>query len=460
MISKKNVIPKKKHSYVYLISIVAAVGGFLFGYDISIISGAVIFLKQDFALSGSALGFAMSSAQIGSIFGAVFGGKISDLMGRKKTLVIASLLFGLSAIFTSIAVSMEVFNVFRFVGGIGVGLASIVSPMYIAEVSPSSIRGRLVTLNQFAICIGLLSAIIVSYFLSFSQSWRWMFASECVPILFFMVGLFLIPESPRWLVKKERKNDAFFVLKRINGESIAQIEIREIEESLNSETGKFSELFQKGIRMALLIAVLLAFFQQWSGATPMLLYAPLIFQKAGFIQASDAIFQSMLLDGWLVLCTAFALWVVERVGRRQLLIFGTLAMAVGMLCTSLFFYLKMKGIFLLFMMFLSIGAYSISLAPLAWLIMAEIFPTRIRGVAMSIASLVLWVSTVMVNQLFPTLTSLSEKLFGSEFGIFLIYAAVCVITAIFVWRVLPETKGKSLEQISAYWLRRKHDQNS
>ena len=455
MKSQPITMPRENYSYVYLISLVAAVGGFLFGYDISIISGAVIFIKQDFVLSGSALGFAMSSAQIGSIFGAVFGGKISDLIGRKKSLFFASLLFGISAIFTALAGSMEVFNVFRFVGGLGVGLASIVSPMYIAEVSPSSIRGRLVTLNQFAICIGLLSAIMVSYFLSFSQSWRWMFASEGVPILFFAVGLFFIPESPRWLVKKGRKKDALIVLQKINGDEVAKTEIAEIEDSLRIETGKFSELFQKGIRTALIIAVLLAFFQQWSGATPMLLYAPLIFQKAGFIQASDAIFQSMLLAGWLVLCTAFALWIVEKVGRRQLLIFGTLAMALGMLCTAMFFYFELKGIFLLFMMFLSIGAYSISLAPLTWLIMAEIFPTRVRGVAMSIASLVLWVSTVMVNQLFPTLSNLSEKLFGSEFGIFLIYAAVCLITAVFVWLVLPETKGKSLEQISAYWLNKK-----
>ena len=455
MTSVTSYVPAKSHLYVYLISTVAAVGGFLFGYDISIISGAVIFMKQEFALSGSALGFAMSSAQIGSIFGAVLGGKISDLLGRKKSLLIASLLFGLSAIYTALAGSMTEFNIFRFVGGLGVGMASIVSPMYIAEVAPASIRGRLVTLNQFAICIGLLSAIVVDYFLSFSQAWRWMFASEGVPILFFLVGLFIIPESPRWLVKNERKKDALAVLKRINSKKVADTEIIEIENSLKTESGKFSELFQKGIRLALLIAVLLAIFQQWSGATPMLLYAPLIFQKAGFIQASDAIFQSLLLAAWLVLCTAFALWVVEKVGRRQLLIFGSLAMALGMLCTSLFFYLKMKGIFLLFMMFLSIGAYSISLAPLAWLIMAEIFPTRIRGVAMSIASLVLWISTVMVNQLFPTLSNLSERLFGSVFGIFLIYSAVCVITAIFVWLVLPETRGKSLEQISAFWLAKK-----
>ena len=457
MTSENSIIPREKHLYVYLISLVAAVGGFLFGYDISIISGAAIFMKQEFNLSGASLGFLMSSAQIGCIFGAMMGGKICDLFGRKKALFFSSILFGISTIFTAFAPSIGVFNVFRIIGGLGVGLASIVSPMYIAEIAPSSIRGRLVTLNQFAICIGLLSAVIVSYFMSFNLGWRWMFASQSIPILFFIGGLFVIPESPRWLIKKNRNNEAYLVLKRINGESVAKSEMKEIEESLQTESGKFSELFQKGIRLALFIAVCLAFFQQWSGATPMLLYAPLIFQKAGFTQASDAIFQSVMLAGWLVICTVFALWLVERIGRRQLLIIGSLAMGVGMICTSLFFYFQMNGIFLLFVMFLSIGAYSVSLAPLAWLIMAEIFPTRIRGVAMSIASVVLWVSTVMVNQMFPLLSDLSEKLLGSEFGIFLIYALVCLITAAFVWFILPETKGKTLEQISALWLKKGKD---
>lgn len=454
MKSQTSLIPQEKHLYVYLVSLVAAVGGFLFGYDISIISGAIIFMKQEFNLTGASLGFVMSSAQIGCVFGALLGGTICDLFGRRKALFFSSILFGLSTIFTAIAPSIGVFNVFRIIGGLGVGLASIVSPMYIAEIAPSSIRGRLVTLNQFAICIGLLSAIIVSYFMSFNLGWRWMFASQSIPILFFIGGLFVIPESPRWLIKKDRKKEAYLVLKRINGESVAQTQMKEIVDSIQAESGKFSELFQKGIRLALLIAMLLAFFQQWSGATPLLLYAPLVFQKAGFSAASDAIFQSLLLAGWLVFCTAFALWVVERVGRRQLLIWGCLAMSVGMLCTGLFFFLKLEGVYLLLTMFLSIGAYSISLAPLAWLIMAEIFPTRIRGVAMSIASVVLWVSTVLVTQLFPVLSNMSEKLFGSEFGIFLIYGAVCVITAVFVWQVLPETKGKTLEQISAVWLKK------
>jgi len=451
MIVTTNDALQKKNSYVYLISLVAAVGGFLFGYDISIISGAVIFMKDEFDLTGSELGFIMSSAQIGCIVGALIGGSLSDFFGRKKTLFFSAVLFGLSAIFTAVAQDLVVFNAFRLVGGIGIGLASIVSPMYIAEIAPPSIRGKLVTINQFAICIGLLCAVIVSYFLSFGHHWRWMFASEGLPILLFVAGLFFIPESPRWLIKKQKKSSALQILQHINGESVAKKEMEEIENALTTETGKFSELFQKGIRMALFIAVCLAFFQQWSGAQPLLLYAPLIFQKAGFADASDAILQSAILDGWLVICTAFALWLVERTGRRTLLIIGSLIMAVGMICTSLFFYFQMNPILLLFMMFISIGAYSISLAPLAWLIMAEIFPTRLRGKAMSVASVVLWTSTVMVNQAFPFLSSLSEKMFGSEFGIFALYAAVCIITAIFVWKLLPETRGKSLEEISKFW---------
>lgn len=443
-----------KRSYVYLVSLVAAVGGFLFGYDISIISGAVIFMKTEFNLSATELGFVMSSAQIGCVFGALMGGTLCDIFGRKKTLIFAAVLFGLTTVFTAITPNLTIFNIFRFVGGLGIGLASIVSPMYIAEIAPSSIRGRLVTLNQFAICIGLLSAIIVSYFMSFGLGWRWMFASQGVPVIFLAAGLFIIPESPRWLIKKNRRNDALKVLTKINGDAAAQTELKEIEESLQAESGKFSELFQKGIRLALIIAVCLAFFQQWSGAQPLLLYAPLIFQKAGFAQASDAILQSAILAGWLVLCTVFAFWLVEKMGRRQLLIIGALTMAVGMTCTSLIFYLKLNSVLLLFMMFISIGAYSVSLAPLTWLIMAEIFPTRLRGKAMSIASVVLWISTVMVNQAFPALSSLSENIFGSEFGIFLIYAVMCIITAIFVWRMLPETRGKTLEEISAFWLKK------
>jgi SP family arabinose:H+ symporter-like MFS transporter len=451
--------PHKK-SFVYLISLVACVGGFLFGYDINIISGAVIFMEKEFNLTTTQLALVMSTAQIGCVLGALMGGKLCDMFGRKKTLIVAAALFGLTTIFTALAGDLTMFNIFRFIGGLGIGLASIVSPMYIAEIAPSKIRGRLVTMNQFAICIGLLSSNIVAYFMSFELGWRWMFASQGVPVVFLVMGLFVIPESPRWLAKKNRRDDALDVLTKINGAANAEPELKEIEKTIHEESGKLSELFQKGIRMALIIAVCLAFFQQWSGAQPLLLYAPMIFQKAGFTQASDAILQSTILAAWLVLCTTFAFFLVERFGRRQLLIGGALTMMIGMICTSLIFYLQLNPILLLLMMFISIGAYSVSLAPLTWLIMAEIFPNRLRGVAMSIASVVLWVSTVMVNQAFPFLSEISVSIFGSEFGIFIIYAVSCLATALFVWRYLPETRGKSLEQISAYWTKRSKSESS
>ena len=460
MNSANDALQSHNKNFVYLISLVACVGGFLFGYDINIISGAVIFMEKEFNLTTTQLAMVMSTAQIGCVLGALVGGKLCDMFGRKKTLIVAAALFGLTTVFTALANDLTTFNIFRFVGGLGIGLASIVSPMYIAEIAPSKIRGRLVTMNQFAICIGLLSSNIVAYFMSFNLGWRWMFASQGVPVIFLVLGLFVIPESPRWLAKKSRRDDALDVLTKINGAEDAEPELKEIEKTIHEESGKFSELFQKGIRMALIIAVCLAFFQQWSGAQPLLLYAPMIFQKAGFTQASDAILQSTILAAWLVLCTTFAFFLVERFGRRQLLIGGALTMMIGMICTSLIFYMQLNPILLLFMMFISIGAYSVSLAPLTWLIMAEIFPNRVRGVAMSIASVVLWVSTVMVNQAFPFLSEISVSIFGSEFGIFIIYAVSCLATALFVWRYLPETRGKTLEEISSFWMKKKKNESN
>jgi sugar porter (SP) family MFS transporter len=459
-LTANDALPTHNKNFVYLISLVACVGGFLFGYDINIISGAVIFMEKEFNLTTTQLALVMSTAQIGCVLGALVGGKLCDMFGRKKTLIVAAALFGLTTIFTALASDLTTFNFFRFIGGLGIGLASIVSPMYIAEIAPSKIRGRLVTMNQFAICIGLLSSNIVAYFMSFNLGWRWMFASQGVPVLFLVMGLFIIPESPRWLAKKKRRDDALDVLTKINGADDAKPELVEIEKTIHEESGTISELFQKGVRMALIIAVCLAFFQQWSGAQPLLLYAPMIFQKAGFTQASDAILQSTILAAWLVLCTTFAFFLVERFGRRQLLIGGALTMMIGMICTSLIFYMQADPKLLLLMMFISIGAYSVSLAPLTWLIMAEIFPNRIRGVAMSIASVVLWVSTVMVNQAFPFLSEISVSVFGSEFGIFIIYAVSCLATALFVWRYLPETRGKTLEEISSFWMRKKKNENN
>lgn len=444
---------RRSQVYVYLVSIVAAVGGFLFGYDLSIVSGAVIFLRKEFNLTPNEVGFAVSSAVIGCLLGPfIVGGGLSDWLGRKKVLLVTAVIFGVSALGTAIPRNMTEFNFFRILGGVGVGVASVISPMYISEIAPARLRGRLVTVNQLAIVTGSLASIIVSYFLSFSESWRWMFASECIPVLLLLAGLAFVPESPRWLVEKNRHSKALGILTRIDGAANAEQEMQEITASLQEESGTFSELFQPGMRMALLIAVVLAVLQQFTGVSPLLFYTPIIFQKAGFERASDAILQSIIVNVWNLACTVIAFWLVDRLGRRALLITGCSGMALGLSLMGVFFHYDVKGFSIVLVMFLCVGSYVISLAPLAWLIMSEIFPTRIRGRAMAIASFALWMAAFIGAQSFPPLLSYVEGSFGTAAGVFWIYAAVCVFAVVFGWLMVPETKGKSLEEIGRSWL--------
>jgi len=443
-------------SYVYLISTVAAVGGFLFGYDLSIVSGAVIFLKKEFNLTPSEVGFVVSSAVIGCLLGPpIIGAGFSDWLGRKKVLLVTAMIFGVGAVGTAIPRNLTEFNFFRILGGVGVGVASIVSPMYISEIAPAWLRGRLVTVNQLAIVTGSLASIIVSYLLSFTESWRWMFASEAVPVLLLLAGLTLVPESPRWLIEKHRDAEALAVLAKIEGVVYAQREMEEIRGSFRQESGTFSELLRPGMRTALFIAVMLAILQQFTGVSPLLFYTPIVFQKAGFEQASDAILQSIIVNVWNLICTVAAFGLVDRLGRRPLLLVGCSGMALGLSLMGLIFHYDLKGIWIVLVMFLCVGSYVISLAPLAWLIMSEIFPNRIRGRAMAIASFALWLAAFIGAQTFPLLVSSIEGAFGTAAGVFWIYAAVCVFAIIFGWLMVPETKGKSLEEISRSWLREK-----
>lgn len=444
---------RRSKVYLYLVSMVAAVGGFLFGYDLSIVSGAVIFLRKEFNLTPNEVGFAVSSAVIGCLLGPfIIGAGLSDWLGRKKVLLITAVIFGVGALGTAIPRNMTEFNFFRILGGVGVGVASVISPMYISEIAPARLRGRLVTVNQLAIVTGSLASIIVSYFLSFSESWRWMFASECIPVLLLLAGLAFVPESPRWLVEKNHHSKALAILTKIDGAANAEQEMKEITASLQEESGTFSELFQPGMRIALLIAVVLAVLQQFTGVSPLLFYTPIIFQKAGFERASDAILQSIIVNVWNLACTVIAFWLVDRLGRRPLLITGCSGMALGLSLMGVFFHYDVKGFSIVLVMFLCVGSYVISLAPLAWLIMSEIFPTRIRGRAMAIASFALWMAAFIGAQSFPPLLSYVEGSFGTAAGVFWIYAAVCVFAVVFGWLMVPETKGKSLEEIGRSWL--------
>ena len=440
-----------RKSYLYFVAVVAAVGGFIFGYDLSIIAGASLFLKEEFALTPFWLGFAVSSAVIGCIIGPLAGGGLTDRWGRKKALYLCAILFGVSAIGTALPRTMLEFYIFRILGGMGVGLASIVSPMYIAEVAPARMRGRLVLVNQLAIVVGSLASIIVSYFLSLSGSWRWMFASELVPIVVLLIGLTLVPESPRWFAQMNRNDAALAVLTRIGGYQYADLEMARIARSLKQKTAGFAELFRPGMRTALLIALTLAVLQQFSGTSPLLFHTSLIFQRAGFENISDAILQSIIVNIWNLTWTAIGLWAVDRFGRRPLLLTGTTAMAIGFALMGIFFYFDLAGLYFLLTMFLVVGGYVISLAPLAWLIMSEIFPTHLRAKAMQLAALGLWVSAFLGALVLPPMMSYFKETFGTEAGAFWIFMAVCIFSIVFGWRMVPETKGRSLEEIGESW---------
>ena len=439
-------------NYVYLVSAIAAMGGFLFGYDLDVIIGAIIFLKKQFVLDSVQTGFAVSCASIGCIIGPLVGGPAADWLGRKKTLLVTALIFSIGTIGTIFPRTIGEFDFYRVVGGVGIGLASVTSPMYIAEIAPARLRGRLVTVNQLAIVVGALSSIIVSYFLSHTGNWRAMFGYELVPVILFFAGLAIVPESPRWLFEKKRVDEAREVLGKIYlSASAVDQELDIMRQAGQEEVGTFAELLRPGIRKALLIAAALAVFQQMTGASPLTFYLPIIFQQAGFAKASDAIFQTVLLNVWNVFCTLLAMWLVERLGRRPLLLIGISGMGASLVLVGVCFAHHMTGEFVVAVMMLCIGFYIVSLAPLAWLIMSEIFPTRLRGKAMAVASIFLWAATFVGAQILPILSDVMQKHFNSIAGVFWTFALVCAVALIFCWYMVPETKGRTLEEIGQSW---------
>lgn len=439
--------------YVSLISMVAAVGGFLFGYDLAVVSGAIIFLQKQFSLSTYAVGFAIGSAQIGCIVAPFFASSLAEGWGRKRTLMAAALLFAIAAAGTALPRTMLEFNAFRIVAGVAIGLASVVSPMYIAEVSPAAIRGRLVSLNQFAIVIGAMSSFGVSYLFSFSGNWRAMFACAAIPALALMIGLLWIPESPRWLMEKNRIAEALTVMNRVEGASSAQKEIEAMRKTIAEEKGTWGELLGPGVRTALLVGGALCLFQGWSGGTAVNFYAPLIFQKAGSSGASGAILQTLLLNTTSLVFTTVALMLVDVVGRRPLLLTGSLGMAVTLTLLGFFLRSGVPGIYPVVTVFLFNMFYQISIAPLAWLILSEIFPTRLRSRGQSAGTLAVWTSTYLSNQFLGPMMSYFERTFGSVGPAFWVFAAVCICIFLFGFKMVPETKQRGLEEIAEWWQR-------
>ncbi|MEI6392153.1 MAG: sugar porter family MFS transporter [Verrucomicrobiota bacterium] len=447
-------VPKGKASlrYLYLITLVAAVGGFLFGYDLSLISGAIIFLKAEWSLSPFWVGAVTGSAILGCPFGPLAGAWLADTLGRNKSLILAAGLFIASAIGCAFANGVWDFSFWRFVGGVGVGLASTISPMYIAEVAPAQLRGRLVVINQLAIVIGLSLSVYVTYLFSFGGHWRWMFATMALPAGAFLLGLFFLPRSPRWLAARGNYEEALQVLTTINGPTQAERELGEIRAELREESGGFRGLFAPGVRLAVLIGVAIMIFQQINGVNMILLYAPTIFMEAGISKAPDAILNSVYLMSWITLCTVVAFWLTAKFGRRPILIWGTIAMSAGHVLMFLRFTYSLPPLVTLAGMFLAAGAFTLTLAPLGWVILSEIFPNRIRNKAMSLATMLMFIASYITVNLFPMVLDKFKNAYGNPGGTFLIFAGICLACSLFVWRMLPETKDKTLEEIGGYWL--------
>ncbi|MBN1997936.1 sugar porter family MFS transporter [candidate division KSB1 bacterium] len=438
-----------KSLYIYYVSFVATIGGLLFGFDTAIIAGGLVYLKDFFTLNAVQEGWAVGSALVGCIAGAAIAGVVSDAIGRKKLLVVSAVLFIVSAVGSALPETLFQFIIFRFIGGIGVGAASMLSPLYIAEISPPRIRGSLVSLNQLAIVSGMLAAYFVDWICAGlgPSNWRWMFGSETLPAALFLLLLIFVPESPRWLIKKERDGEALAVLTKVNTKEIAQKEVRDIRETIKLESGSMLELVKPGFRIALIIGMALAVFQQITGINTVLYYAPRIFENAGFERVS-ALLQAVLVGLVNLVFTLVAIFTIDRVGRKPLLLVASVGMGVSFLLVGLFF--RLDNVFwILVFIFTYVAFFALAMGSVVWVVLSEIFPTRIRGRAMSIATVLLWASCLAVSVTFPVM---ADRL--SEATTFRIYAVMCFLCFVFVWWILPETKGKSLEEIERYWIRR------
>jgi SP family xylose:H+ symportor-like MFS transporter len=457
--------------FVLRVCLVAALGGLLFGYDTAVISGAIGFLQEHFHLDAATKGWAASSALLGCVIGVSLAGIVSDFAGRKKTLVLAGILFLVSAIGTALADTFAVFVAFRVVGGVGVGVASLASPMYIAEISPARIRGRLVSVNQLAIVSGILVIYFVNYFIALAgksidgggaqlwnqtMGWRWMFASGIVPSAIFLLLLASVPESPRWLVERRRLEKAQRVLARIGGDEFAAAEVAAIDATVAREAENRLGVFAPEMWAVLVIGVLLAVLQQVTGINVFLYYAPEIFKGLGS-HVDAALLQTIVVGAVNLSFTLVAIWTVDLLGRKPLMVVGGLGMGLSLLGMGLASQHHMAPGLIVAWILGYIASFALSVGPVTWVILAEIFPNSIRGRALSLATFALWSANFVVSQTFPMMDDDSYLIARFHHGYpFYLYAAFCAVLVALVWMWVPETKGRSLEEIEAHWM---HDRS-
>ena len=444
------------HSGIPLIlaATISTLGGLLFGYDNIVISGAIGFLSQRFHLDAAGIGWAAGCALLGCIVGCAGAGNVADYLGKKMGLGLCALCFALSSIGMLFAANLNQFVLWRLIAGLGIGAASVISPNYIAEIAPTRIRGRCVTLYQLGIVVGILAAVFVNMLIqgvgdeawNVSVGWRWMFFAGVVPAVLFGVMILPAIESPRWLMKMGRRSEGMDTLARINGTEAARAEAEEIENALAVEEGHFSELLTT-FRRPMLLGIMLAGLQQISGITPIFSFLPEIFRTAG-TATSDAFLESVLVSFINLIFTLFALWLVDRAGRKSLILAGTTLQFVSLVLVGWFYHAHGSGVAILVSVMLFVAGHAFGNGVACWVIISEIYPTKVRGRGMSIATTALWLVGYLGNQLFPIM----QKHLGSD-GTFWVFGAGALLTIILVGSLVPETKGRSLEQITRGWLR-------
>jgi sugar porter (SP) family MFS transporter len=440
---------------VYLATAVAALGGMLFGYDIGVISGAILFIKKDFNLSAGMEEIVVSSVLLGSLAGAVAGGMLADRLGRRKLLIAAAIVFAIGAIGAALAPATNWLIVARIVAGAAIGVASFVAPLYISEIAPVDIRGRLVSINQVALTVGIVISYGVDYAFAPAGAWRWMFALAVIPAAAFGIGLLFIPTSPRWLVTRGHLDKARDVLKQIRSPEQVEGELNEIQKSAGQQKANWSELLSPLLRMAMIVGVGLALLQQITGINTVIYYAPTIFKFAGLSSASVAILASVGVGLVNVIFTLVAMQLIDKIGRRPLLLVSLAGMTISLIVLGAAFALpKLSGSLgwiAVISLMVYVGSFAVGLGPVFWLLLSEIYPLNIRGRAMSVGTVANWGANLLVAVSFLTLThSLGKP------ATFWLFGGISIAAWLFAYYLVPETKGKTLEQIEAHFRSGKH----
>ena len=460
--------------YLVFLSVVAALGGFLFGYDTAVISGTIAQVTEQFGLDALQQGWYVGCALIGSIIGVLFAGILSDKFGRKSTMILSAILFSTSAIGCAVSTDFNQLVIYRIIGGVGIGVVSIISPLYISGVAVAQYRGRLVSLYQLAVTIGFLGAYLVNYqLLGYSMSnpdvstgwwnlvfvsevWRGMLGMETLPAIMFFIIIFFIPESPRWLILKGKEEKATNILERIYTSSKeALFQLTETKSVLSSESkSEWKLLLQPGIRKAVIIGVCIAVLGQFMGVNAVLYYGPSIFENAG-LSGGDSLFYQVLVGLVNTLTTVLALVIIDKVGRKKLVYYGVSGMVISLVLIATYFIYGeswgISSIFLLIFFLFYVFCCAVSICAVVFVLLSEMYPTRVRGLAMSIAGFALWIGTYLIGQLTPwMLQNLTPA------GTFILFAIMCVPYMLIVWKLVPETTGKSLEEIERYWMKNKN----